>query len=521
MPEYSEIKELGDVPKYEGFNWGSVIGDVRESLLKSEAKRQADRDLQAKETNEALNTASKVTLGKDEDNNKKIMDFVYNIKSAVAESNRLVQQNKKSMKDDKLFRDNVINTFNTINSFGANAKAAFDSYTEQSKLGNLSGVSDTLAGWYGNAASLKNSELIFDKEGRGFISGFAKDGTPSKNPADMVEINWLNNEKNLLVPKVKLDAELDAQADKLAEFTKRFSTTNGIWTVTDLTQNKSYLEFEENITNGLNSDDNKTVSLLVDYAQTKDGKPYSITRDREEAKRDPSKIYVQLAESGNPTYEFTEEQMKSAKDVVKNGIRSRLDYEEKQVQNAFAPREPRAQAAGKKEAPKPTVNDIIYSSSVKNPNTGELLNQQKFIVQVPVVENSTKVPRSLKEMVFDPTNNHLRIVVDVPDTKNPNKITQVEFANYTRKKTIKGKLDKPDTVQNISPNISEINRFANIIFDESTGQPLRNQEDLMKWLRKKMVKQNVPTKAPVKNDVVDGYKFLGGDASDQKNWIKI
>lgn len=491
MPEYSERKDLGDVPKYEGFNWGSVVGKVGDILVKSEAKRQADRDLQAKETNEAINTMSKVTLGKDEAVNKKITDAVYTSKSIVSDNDRLVRQGLMSMKDAKIAKDNIINTYNTINAFGETSKAAFDAYTEQSRLGNLSGASDTLAGYYGKAASLKNSEIIFDKNGRGFISGFAKDGTPSKNPADMVEINWLNNEKNLLVPKVKLDEQLDAQADKLAEFTKQMTARNGVWTVTDLTQNKSYLEFEENITNGLNSDDNKTISLLVDYAETKDGKPYSITRDRDEAKKDPSKIFVQLAESGNPTYEFTPEQMNAAKDVVKNGIRSRLDYIEKQVQNSFQAREPRPAPPGKPEKRIPTVNDIRKAGDRKQ--GGVVQPEQTFTFSVPVVESSTGVKRSLNKVIYDPSNKNMRLVVDISDAKDPNKIKQVEYANFTRKKKIAGKLDKPDTIQNIPPDLAELNIFANLIQDNQ-GQTLNNYAELGRWLEQKSSKENIPAK---------------------------
>jgi hypothetical protein len=185
--------------------------------------------------------------------------------------------------------------------------------------------------------------------------------------------------------------------------------------------------------------------------------------------------------------------MKAAKDVVKNGIRSRLDYIEKQVQNSFQAREPRAAAAaGKPAARIPTTNDIKKAGSIAR--AGVLQPQQTFTLDVPVVENSAGVKRSLKKMVYDPSNKNLRIVVDVPDAKNPNKVSQVEYASFTRKKKVKGKLDKGDTVQNIPPDLAELNRFAVEIYDENNQRYLYDYEELIKYLDQKSSKANIPAK---------------------------
>lgn len=512
MPEYRGIVNPADVKATPMFDWNAVIQDVQKSVTESEATRQANRDKLAKDTNESLTAMEKITLGGDAAVNEKLTNAAYGYKKFIGEQAALVRAGKLAQKDFNMINQNANDAFNQIDAVGKLSKQAYDSYLSETKAGNLSSASDFMAQTLGLAASLKDREFAPDpKTGRGFIVN-------KNDPKDVLAINTLTNPRNLLIPKVKMDAIFDAQADKIGKFAKMGRVgAGGIWVIEDQTARKGFEDYEQNVANGINTDPMGQLSVLADYSTTADGKKFIPTLDPNNT--DPSKIYMKQMKDGSLVPQFTTEQTKIADATAKRYLRERLDYVQSQVQNAAAPREPRAAAAGKKETPPPTVNDIIYSSSVAR--GGKLQNQQKFIVKVPVVEQSAGVKRSLKEMVYDPTTRNLRIVVDVADAKNPNKVTQVEFSNFSKKKTVKGKLGGVNTIENIKPNISEINRFATKIFDESTGEFLKNQEEWMDWLDKKAVKQDVPVKAPVKDDVVDGYKFLGGDASNEKNWVKI
>lgn len=330
MPEYRGIVNPADVKATPVFDWGTVIQGVQKSLTDSEAARQANRDKLEKDTNDTLTSISKVTLGKDEALNTKLTDAAYNFKGAVGDYAKLVREGKASQKDFNMFNQNAMDTFTQIDAVGKNAKVAYDTYIAESKAGNLSAASDYMAQTLGLAASLKDKNIILDpKSGRGFIAG--------KDPNDVIEVNWLNNERNLLIPKVQLDKELDAQADKISEFTRVGKVgAGGIWTIDDATARKDFDLFENNVANGLTSNPLSALSVLTDYGDIK-GQRYTPTINAEEAKKDPSKIFVQLNASGNPEPVLTKEQDTAAKETAKRYLRERIKYEQKQVENTYRP----------------------------------------------------------------------------------------------------------------------------------------------------------------------------------------
>lgn len=327
MPEFRGYVNPADVKAAPTFDWNTVIGGVQKSLLDSEAARQANRDKLETDTNDTLTAMSKITLGKDEALNQKLTDAAYNYKNAVGEYAKMVRSGKAAQKDFNLFNQNAKDTFNQIDAVGKNAKAAYETYIAESKAGNLSAASDYMAQTLGLAATLKDKSIIMDDKGRGFIAG--------KDPNDLVEVNWLNNERNLLVPKVKLDLELDAQADKIKDFTKYGKVgAGGIWTINDPTARTNFNEFENNVANGITSEPLKALSVLVDYGDIA-GKRFTPTINKAEAAKDPSKVYVQLNASGNPEPVLTKEQDRIAKETAKRYLRERLVYEQKQVENTW------------------------------------------------------------------------------------------------------------------------------------------------------------------------------------------
>ena len=369
MPEYRGIVNPADVKATPVFDFNTVIQNVQKSLTDSEAARQANRDKLEKDTNDTLTSISKVTLGKDEAINTKLTEAAYNFKGAVGNYAKLVREGKASQKDFNMFNQNAMDTFSQIDAVGKNAKAAYETYIAENKAGNLSAASDYMAKTLGLAASLKDKNIIMDpKSGRGFIAG--------KDPNDVIEVNWLNNERNLLIPKVQLDKELDAQSDKIAEFTRAGRVgAGGIWTIDDATARKDFDLFENNVANGLTSNPLSALSVLTDYGDIK-GQRYTPTINAEEARRDPSKIFVQLNASGNPEPVLTKEQDAAAKETAKRYLRERVKYVQKQVENTyrppvFAPDRGAGEADVTKKVGPSGVADITKTYKVKGSKEGK------------------------------------------------------------------------------------------------------------------------------------------------------
>ena len=462
MPEYRGIVNPADVKATPVFDWGTVIQGVQKSLTDSEAARQANRDKLEKDTNDTLTSISKVTLGKDEALNTKLTDAAYNFKGAVGDYAKLVREGKASQKDFNMFNQNAMDTFTQIDAVGKNAKVAYDTYIAESKAGNLSAASDYMAQTLGLAASLKDKNIILDpKSGRGFIAG--------KDPNDVIEVNWLNNERNLLIPKVQLDKELDAQADKIAEFIKVGKVgAGGIWTIDDATARKDFDLFENNVANGLTSNPLSALSVLTDYGDIK-GQRYTPTINAEEAKKDPSKIFVQLNASGNPEPILTKEQDTAAKETAKRYLRERIKYEQKQVENTYRPPVFAPDRTPDKPAPVvPTTQDIRYTTSTEV--GGKKTSRSGFTMDVPVIDKSTGAAQNLKAIYIDPITNELQMKIEEKNVVDG--ITTVADVTYSSKK--KG---------DVAPDISKISNIATQIYDPKRRRYLSGYKELYDYLK--------------------------------------
>lgn len=471
MPEYRGIVNPADVKATPVFDWGTVIQGVQKSLTDSEAARQASRDKLEKDTNDTLTAIGKVTLGKDEALNTKLTDAAYNFKGAVGDYAKLVREGKASQKDFNMFNQNAMDTFTQIDAVGKNAKVAYDTYIAESKAGNLSAASDYMAQTLGLAASLKDKNIILDpKSGRGFIAG--------KDPNDVIEVNWLNNERNLLIPKVQLDKELDAQADKIAEFIKVGSVgAGGIWTINNPQRRNYYDDFENNVANGITSNPLSALSVLTDYGDI-DGKRYTPTINKTEADKDPSKIFVQLNASGNPEPILTKEQDTAAKNTAKKYLRQRLAYEQKQVENTyrppvFAP----DRGDGKPPSVVPTTQDIRYTTSTEV--GGKKTSRSGFTMDVPVIDKSTGAAQNLKAIYIDPITNELQMKIEEKNVVDG--ITTVADVTYSSKKT------KDKEGKDIAPDISKISNVATQIYDPARRRYLSGYQELYDYLKPQAV----------------------------------
>ena len=466
MPEFRGYVNPADVKAAPTFDWNTVISGVQKSLLDSEAARQANRDKLKKDTNDTLTAMSNITLGKDEAINKKLTEAAYNYKDAVGNYAKMVREGKADQKGFNLFNQNAKNTFNQIDAVGKNAKAAYDNYVAENKAGNLSAASDYFAQELGLAASLKDKRIIMDPStGRGFIAG--------KDPNDLIDVNWLNNERNLLVPKVKMDEELDNQADKIKEFTKVGKVgAGGIWTIDDATARKEYADFENNVSNGVTSDPLKAMSVLVDYGDIS-GKRFMPTINKAEAAADPSKIYVQLNESGNPEPVLTPEQEKVAKDTAKRYLKLRLAYEQKQVENTYRPPVFAPKYNGKPAPVVPTTQNIIYSSSTQL--DGKYTPRAGFTMDVPVIDKSTGAAQNLKSIYVDPTTNELQIKIEEKNVVNGG--TSVADVVYSNKPT------KNSEGKTIPADISKISNIASQIYDPARKRYLKDAKELLEYLK--------------------------------------
>ena len=242
----------------------------------------------------------------------------------------------------------------------------------------------------------------------------------------------------------------------------------GIWTIDDATARKDFDLFENNVANGLTSNPLSALSVLTDYGDIK-GQRYTPTINAEEAKKDPSKIFVQLNASGNPEPVLTKEQDTAAKETAKRYLRERIKYEQKQVENTYRPPVFAPDRTPDKPAPVvPTTQDIRYTTSTEV--GGKKTSRSGFTMDVPVIDKSTGAAQNLKAIYIDPVTNELQMKIEEKNVVDG--ITTVADVTYSSKK--KG---------DVAPDISKISNIATQIYDPVRRRYLSGYQELYNYLK--------------------------------------
>jgi hypothetical protein len=158
--EYSQKKNLGDVPKYESFNWGSVLGDVTKALENSEKYRQANRDFVSNSTNENINYIQKTALkSKSFVLNKLFMDCQQTFIWYLNENDRMVRSRKIDINGYKLFNNKILNYYNQFYNYTFALNNAVDYKVGQGRT--ISMIEERIVNTIGNGVLRMDSNNVF------------------------------------------------------------------------------------------------------------------------------------------------------------------------------------------------------------------------------------------------------------------------------------------------------------------------------------------------------------------------
>lgn len=344
MAEYLGYVSPADAKANPTLDWGSVINDVRDTLVKQEQTREATRQKTKKETDDLYNELGKVSAGQSQSVNEFMTDASYQAKELLNNSYKLYTSGKIKGNEYNSIKGNMSKMFSDINDSAKGLQNDYEKYVELSQKGDLSLISDYNQQQKGKAFDLSNKKLYIDPvSGRGYLAT-VKDGVVDKE--NLVDPAWLKTNQSYFTPKVDVPKEVLKFTKDLGKFEQVLKTppAGGIWTLDSVSQRPEFGKWLDSAANAVASDPVRMTSILGDYMGS-----YELTDDVKNT--DKSKILMQRnLSTGMNTPVLTPQQEKEAKDAVKSAILLQVNSTLKQQENTY--RAPTGGSGGSGGTPK-------------------------------------------------------------------------------------------------------------------------------------------------------------------------
>lgn len=513
MAEYFGFQDPGKVSAAPTLDWATVANTVATTLQKDAEDRQKLRDEDRKITNDNLDTLSKADLGADQTMNQQLTNAIYDNKKLQNEWYKQLTSGKMSRQDYASKTQALKNNWGVLNNVVKN-KAATDKLLMDAIQSNTQDALTTvMAEKAGTLQNLKNKKLYTDP-----ISGAMVVADVDENgkiiESTMMDINALNNMQVNAAKRVDVPTELKPIADRVAKFV----TDNGIRSLEDATRTGSYQQMRKSAQDFVLSSDRRIADVLVNSS----GEGYFITTDPNEAKSNPLAI---LAKGTGGNFEVVldekidADKIKKAQEVVGKALDNQMPF----VEEVTLPKPISDGGGGRGKQEKVPSLIEVKPLSVNNNVKGGFI-----IVDDPGQKVGSTIER-VKNVGIDENGVPFTTVqiYNVKETLN-SATGQVEYVETGAAPTTKvyyagekGRVNTKDKNRIFSP--TEYTRYRSRAGVNSDGQ-LKQIVDSQLGINTNLDlgKRNQSNKVPPKKgEVVSGYKFLGGDPGNEKNWKKV
>lgn len=479
MAEYLGYVNPAETKANPTLDWSTVINDVRDTLAEQEAGREAKRQQAKQETNDLYNSLNKISAGQNQGLNGFITNASYQSKNLLGEAYKLYTSGKISGKEYTEIQNNMKGSFTDINDVVKTLQSDYEKYMELSSKGQTSIIDDYNQKQKGEALDLSNKEFYVDPlTGRGYIGKIVNgkiDQSSLQPPA------WIKTNGSTFVGKVDIPKEIAPFTKDLGkfEYVLQKPPAGGIWTTDNIAEKPEFKKFLDDAASSIASNPYKMATILGQVGD------YNLVDDPKQASKD--NILMQRDSStGMNKPMLTAEQEEEAKNTIKNAILSQVNKTIKQQENTY-------------RAP---VRGGGSSSQPKEPKffAGQPTTDAKGNVLIPMSGVNVK------------TGNVNENITNWGKAGNSGKL----FIEYTAADAF-GLSTKPVRVYEGNP---EFNRRVSYLVNPSTGSRISSVTEAKQYANS-VSGSNQNSGSVKKGSVVDGYKFLGGDPANQKNWKKI
>lgn len=479
MAEYLGYVNPAETKANPTLDWSTVINDVRDTLAEQEAGREAKRQQAKQETNDLYNSLNKISAGQNQGLNGFITNASYQSKNLLGEAYKLYTSGKISGKEYTEIQNNMKGSFTDINDVVKTLQSDYEKYMDLSSKGQTSIIDDYNQKQKGEALDLSNKEFYIDPlTGRGYI-GKIVDGKIDQS--SLQPPAWIKTNGSTFVGKVDIPKEIAPFTKDLGkfEYVLQKPPAGGIWTTDNIAEKPEFKKFLDDAASSIASNPYKMATILGQVGD------YNLVDDPKQASKD--NILMQRDSStGMNKPMLTAEQEEEAKNTIKNAILSQVNKTIRQEENTY-------------RAP---VGGGGSSSQPKEPKffAGQPTTDAKGNVLIPMSGVNVK------------TGNVNENITNWGKAGNSGKL----FIEYTAADAF-GLSTKPVRVYEGNP---EFNRRVSYLVNPSTGSRISSVTEAKQYANS-VSGSNQNSGSVKKGSVVDGYKFLGGDPANQKNWKKI
>jgi len=472
-------------------DWTEGISGLSEAVRSVDNARTARRDENERVKKESEALINSTEQPKSQTLNTFVLKGADQGRSKLVEWNRQLKSGQLSGRD---YKARVANLNEYWGSLATTTKSLDQRMTEamnrqqvgeDGTLPPASAIEAEMQMHFGGLSQLGDKGVVIDDDGRVMVGKFDPDGKLKSTE----DIKYINNPANIEFNRTDLNGMVQAEVKNWGEF--------ALGRTSDVRQNPQFLKAKARLTDALVGTPRSAASILVDNTDD-DYMVYFGPEDKEKKIQQLKELYSQtgqkktdeeiasqlilMQQDSNGDYQpnLTNGQLEAAKKLVDSEIEIQL---------------------GKTVTPAPQRSGGGYN--------GPSYDQQRRYAQ----ENE------------DDLNGYIAVREAWNDGKYDmlskggyqfkavgNGVTEV-YRGYDKR----GELIKVDRVT--SPE-----GFAKYAFNGDQNTNLRKYNNGRDYFYgsglDKDSRYSVPDQTPQKGQVVDGYKFLGGDPSNQKNWKK-
>lgn len=298
-------------------NWAGIGNEISTNIKKIEDEREAQRQELQEGYLETIDKLQNYEQGLNTGINEFMTRSSNNSKQYIHEKYKMMKNGLLDPSDFNLAKIKLSDTYKILNDTAKTFNEKYQSAIEEGSEGSL-----FLAEEATTLFDFKNRELVVNPEtSEAYLARVNADGKVDEN--SIKPVRALANNQNFIWEGFNPEEEISDKLDGLGVWKTKLS--DGSMT-SSARENPDYEGWENSTIKSFTTRDRKAGSILTEGVGG-----YSYTRDKEEAKSDPTKILMKDNADGIPMPELTEEQKTEAEDYLRNQIRAKIGFTEEEA----------------------------------------------------------------------------------------------------------------------------------------------------------------------------------------------
>lgn len=321
-------------------DWGTVGKTLSDGLLDIANEREAKKQKIADDTVDAMNKLSEVPDVNNQTLSAMIINGSEQSKRELQARMDLVKRGISKPKDYKLFMNAQQNGYKSVSNIVKNYDKYYTSKMEAIEANTQSELDEAVAKsveQFGNInnkvlwTNPVNGQLQLVTMGQDADGNYTVMPDPNKNPEKFQNPNSINTIMRFNEKRKDVNVDAKKVTDKIGAYIYSYVNDEygNVVTVEDFSKRKiggkSFDSWMDSQINYLTATDNDTTQILTNSGE------FSITFSKDEADKDPSKIFVDNS-SGSPKITITENQEKRARELAREAIDAQIDKKITQTQ---------------------------------------------------------------------------------------------------------------------------------------------------------------------------------------------